>query len=76
MEYKIVLYLLVGVLLGLIISNIALYTFRKSVIKNIKACCAKCKHCSKSTEGFLCDKSGKTVNKLFNPEATCKSFES
>lgn len=76
MEYKIIIYLLTGVLLGLIISNIALYTFRKSIIKNIKPCCAKCKHCSKSTDGFLCDKSGKSVRNLLSSGTTCKLFES
>lgn len=76
MEYKIMLYVALGVLLGLIVSHIALYAFRKSIIKNTKACCAKCRHCSKSKDSFVCDNSGKIVKNLLSSGTTCELFES
>ena len=75
MEYKIMLCTLMGILLGFVIICIALYIFRKTLIKKYKNCCAKCIYCSESGGGFICDKSGEVIKSLLISGMTCESYK-
>ena len=66
-EYKLILCIIIGIVIGLTISSIALYMFRMNLVNKTGKCCAKCSNCIDKGGQFYCkEKQIELMHILYN----------
>lgn len=73
-EYKLILCIIIGIILGLMISCITLYGFRKKLVDKTGKCCAKCNNCINKGGQFYCKERQIELVHLLHSGSDCNKY--